>query len=79
MHLTANDWTGYSLMELNLNWLKLTEFNLSLLNLSEWTKEEKETDNEKEKFTASGILALQLHAGPPMKVQFKDLEIKKLK
>lgn len=37
------------------------------------------TDNEKEKSAASGILALQLHAGPPMKVQFKDLEIKKLK
>ena len=26
----------------------------------------------------SGILALQLHAGPPMKVQFKELMIKKL-
>ena len=26
----------------------------------------------------NGILALQLHAGPPMKVQFKDLKIKKL-
>ena len=25
---------------------------------------------------ASGILALQLHAGPPMKVQFKDIRIK---
>jgi hypothetical protein len=37
------------------------------------------TDNEKEKSTASGILALQLHAGPPMKVQFKDIELKKLK
>lgn len=37
------------------------------------------TDNEKEKSTASGILALQLHAGPPMKVQFKEIELKKLK
>ncbi len=37
------------------------------------------TDNEKEKSTLRGILALQLHAGPPMTVQFKDIEIKKLK
>ncbi|HEX5035364.1 MAG TPA: DUF1080 domain-containing protein [bacterium] len=37
------------------------------------------TDNEKEKSAASGILALQLHAGPPMKVQFKDIELKKVK
>ncbi len=26
-----------------------------------------------------GILALQLHAGPPMKIQFKDIRIKELK
>ena len=37
------------------------------------------TDNEKEKSTASGILALQLHTGPPMMVQFKEIELKKLK
>ena len=28
---------------------------------------------------ASGILALQLHAGPPMRIQFKDIRIKPLK
>jgi type 1 glutamine amidotransferase len=27
----------------------------------------------------SGILALQLHAGPPMKVQFKDIRLKRLR
>ena len=27
----------------------------------------------------SGVLALQIHAGPPMVVQFKDLRIKELK
>ncbi|MBC7854212.1 MAG: DUF1080 domain-containing protein [Pirellulaceae bacterium] len=37
------------------------------------------TDNEKEKSAASGILALQLHAGPPMMVQFKNIELKTLK
>ncbi len=36
-------------------------------------------DGEKAKSASSGILALQLHAGPPMKVQFKDIELKKLK
>ncbi|WP_254514042.1 3-keto-disaccharide hydrolase [Anatilimnocola floriformis] len=37
------------------------------------------TDNQEGKAKASGILALQLHAGPPMTVQFKDIQLKKLK
>ena len=37
------------------------------------------TDNQSEKAKSAGILALQLHAGPPMTVQFKDIELKKLK
>jgi len=37
------------------------------------------TDEEEAKAAKSGILALQLHAGPPMMVQFKDIRIKKLK
>ena len=37
------------------------------------------TDNESSKAKASGILALQLHAGPPMTVQFKDIQLKELK
>ncbi|MDH3719451.1 MAG: ThuA domain-containing protein, partial [Planctomycetota bacterium] len=36
------------------------------------------TDNHEAGFRASGILALQLHAGPPMKVQFKDIQLKRL-
>ncbi|MEC9092588.1 MAG: DUF1080 domain-containing protein [Planctomycetota bacterium] len=36
------------------------------------------TDHEKRK-VAKGILALQLHAGPPMKVQFKEIKMKILK
>lgn len=35
-------------------------------------------DNQKDKRAMSGILALQLHAGPPMTVQFKDIELKRL-
>jgi hypothetical protein len=37
------------------------------------------TDNQKDKAKAKGVLALQLHAGPPMTVQFKDIKIKELK
>lgn len=37
------------------------------------------TDNDTDKRAASGILALQLHAGPPMIVQAKDIRLKRLK
>ena len=33
-------------------------------------------DRTDPKFDKSGIIALQLHAGPPMEVRFKDIEIK---
>lgn len=36
-------------------------------------------DNQTGKAKEKGILALQLHAGPPMTVQFKDIKIKELK
>ena len=36
-------------------------------------------DNESNKAKSAGILALQLHAGPPMTVQFKDIQLKPLK
>ncbi len=36
------------------------------------------TDNDKRRLT-KGLLALQLHAGPPMKVQFRKIRIKHLK
>ena len=36
-------------------------------------------DEQASKAAKSGILALQLHAGPPMTVQFKDIRIKPLK
>ncbi len=37
------------------------------------------TDEDPKNQVFSGILALQLHAGPPMLVQFKDLKLKRLK
>ena len=36
------------------------------------------TDDCESKRSMSGVLALQLHAGPPMMAQFKDIRIKKL-
>jgi putative heme-binding domain-containing protein len=35
-------------------------------------------DGETEHRDASGILALQVHAGPPMTVQFRDIQLKRL-
>ena len=35
-------------------------------------------DEQESKAARSGILALQIHAGPPMKIQFKDIRIKAL-
>lgn len=35
-------------------------------------------DNDAKKFQPTGILALQLRSGPPMKVQFKDILLKNL-
>ena len=37
------------------------------------------TDEQADKRASSGILALQLHAGPPMIVQFKNIQLKRLK
>ncbi|MFM7739669.1 MAG: DUF1080 domain-containing protein [Planctomycetota bacterium] len=36
------------------------------------------TDKEESGFDPKGILALQIHTGPPMKVQFKDVVLKPL-
>jgi type 1 glutamine amidotransferase len=37
------------------------------------------TDDDTAQRRATGILALQLHAGPPMKVQFRNIRLKQLK
>jgi len=37
------------------------------------------TDADAKQRRESGILALQLHAGPPMKVQFRNIQLKSLK
>jgi hypothetical protein len=38
----------------------------------------KVVDEDKKRRLRSGILALQLHAGPPMKVQFRNIRLKRL-
>ena len=37
------------------------------------------TDEDTEKRRDRGLLALQVHVGPPMKVQFRNIELKQLK
>lgn len=37
------------------------------------------TDEQSDKAAKSGVLALQIHVGPPMTVQFKDIRIKAIK
>jgi len=37
------------------------------------------TDNDDDSYEALGLLAMQLHTGPPMKAQFKDIRLKRLK
>ena len=36
-------------------------------------------DEQESKAAKEGIIAFQIHAGPPMKVQFKNVRIKELK
>jgi len=35
-------------------------------------------DAETEKRSAEGVLAFQVHVGPPMKVQFRNVRLKRL-
>ena len=35
-------------------------------------------DNDQQARRANGLIALQLHAGPPMKVQFRNIRLKPL-
>lgn len=37
------------------------------------------TDNDREQRDMTGVLALQLHAGPPMTVQFKNIRLRRLR
>lgn len=64
-----DDWNDYRIVAKG-NHLTLEVNGLTTVDI---------TDNQPSKAAESGILALQLHAGPPMTVQFKDIELKELK
>lgn len=67
-HFKLNEWHEYHLiakgthLELRVNGLKIAEVD----------------DNDPVQTDASGILALQLHSGPPMKAQFRNVRVKRL-
>jgi len=68
-HVKKNDWNHYRVIargpEITL------EINGVVMSQA--------IDHQEGKAARSGIIALQMHPGPPMKVQFKDLRIKCLK
>lgn len=66
--LKKEDWNDYTI---------IAKGN-KLQHIINGTKTIDVTDNDKRQ-VAKGILAFQLHAGPPMKVQFKDVKLKVLK
>jgi len=67
-HVNKQDWNTYTI------WAKGNHIKLSINGhlMSEVIDNHKEGRHEK------GIIALQIHSGPPMTVQFKDIVLKKL-
>lgn len=67
-HFKLNEWHEYHLiakgahLELRVNGVKVAEVQ----------------DDDPAQQDFEGILALQLHSGPPMKAQFRDIRLKKL-
>ena len=67
-HVKKNDWNDYRVIArgpditLEINGVVMAQA----------------TDRQKGKAAKDGVIALQMHPGPPMKVQFKDLRIKHL-
>jgi hypothetical protein len=65
-HVKKNDWNKYRVIAkgnhiiLEINGVTMTQVR----------------DNEKGKAAKSGVIALQMHPGPPMKVQFRNLRIR---
>ena len=66
--IKKEDWNSYRIVARNFN-------------LSHYINDVKTTqvvDHDRKTRRADGLLALQLHAGPPMTVQFKNIRIKEL-
>ncbi|MAT15989.1 MAG: hypothetical protein CMJ46_12050 [Planctomyces sp.] len=65
-HIKKEDWNHYRIVAKGYNFVHY----INGVRMSEVTDEDKEQRRD------SGLLALQLHAGPPMKVQFKNIKLK---
>ena len=65
-HVKQGDWNDYHV---------LARGNRITLAINGVTMSEA-LDNQKGRAARKGIIALQMHPGPPMKIQFKDLRIK---
>ena len=67
-HVNQDDWNEYHVIARGpLITLKINGVIMSQV-----------IDNERQKSAGSGILAVQLHGGPPMKVQVRNLRLKEL-
>jgi hypothetical protein len=60
------------------NQMRVTFKGYTMENFINGTRTASITDNDKEQRRRGGLLALQLHAGPPMKVQFRNIKLKRL-
>lgn len=67
-HVKKDDWNSYRIVSKGFTF---THF-INDVKMSECTDEDAEMRRN------TGLLALQLHAGPPMTVQFKNIKIRKL-
>lgn len=66
--IKANQWNDYTIIARGNH----------LVHIINGRKTVEITDNDPKERAMSGILALQLHQGPPMTVQFKDIKLKRL-
>lgn len=66
--IKSEDWNDYEITAQDFNFIHKINGNKTI----------EVTDNDTKNRAASGILALQVHTGPPMTVEFKDIELKRL-
>ena len=66
--IKKEDWNSY----------RIVARNFSLTHYINGVKTTQVIDRDRKTRRAEGLLALQLHAGPPMNVQFKNIRIKEL-
>ena len=68
-HINKEDWNDYKIIAVENRFVHVINNRVTAIVI----------DNDDDKRVGSGILALQLHAGPPMTVQFRNIKIRKLK